>query len=140
MTFFRIGGCKMSFFHTSMFNASVVINSLIAKVVMTQNCSVNQLTGFYMMPTLVFHMLIYVTAVIFLINHFFRVIKSLQFSPVDKKTYTKFLKDVLSRQARHLAKTSRCTKDVSNANLKIVFVRHLEEIFARYAVVVSHKF
>ena len=85
-------------------------------------------------------MLTYVTAVIFLINHFFSVFKILQSRPVGKKTSTKFLKDVLSRQARRLTKTScRCTKDVSNANLKIVFVRHLEEIFARYTVFVSHK-
>ena len=52
---------------------------------------------------------------------------------VGKKTSTRCLKDVLPRQARHLAKTScRCPKDVLNANLKVIFVRHLEDTFARY--------
>ena len=55
--------------------------------------------------------------------------------PVGKKTPTRCLKDVLPRQARHLAKTSRrCPKDVLNANLKGIFVRHLEENLARYTV------
>ena len=40
-----------------------------------------------------------------------------------QKTSTRYLKDVLPRQARHLAKTScRCPKDVLNANLKDIFV------------------
>ena len=41
---------------------------------------------------------------------------------------------------RHLAKTScRCPKDVLNANLKVIFVRHLEDIFTRYIVDVLAK-
>ena len=52
---------------------------------------------------------------------------------VGKKTSTRCLKDVLPRQARHLAKTScRCPKDVLNANLK-------EETLARYIVDVLQK-
>ena len=43
--------------------------------------------------------------------------------------------NVLTRQARHLAKTSsRCPKDVLNANLKDIFVRYLEDTFERYIV------
>ena len=57
--------------------------------------------------------------------------------PVGKKTPTRCLKDVLPR---HLAKTSwRCPKDVLNANLKDIFVRHLEETLARYIVDVLQK-
>ena len=53
--------------------------------------------------------------------------------PVGKKTSTRCLKDVLSRQARHLSNTScSCPKDVLNANLKDIFLRHLEKTFARY--------
>ena len=60
--------------------------------------------------------------------------------PVGKKTSTRCLKDVLPRQARHLAKTScRCPKEILNANLKDIFVRHLEDIFARYIVDVLQK-
>ena len=59
---------------------------------------------------------------------------------VGKMTSTRCLKDVLSRQARHLAKvSSRCPKDVLNANLKDIFVRHLEETFARYIADVLQK-
>ena len=55
-------------------------------------------------------------------------------------TSTRCLKDVLPRQARHLAKTScRCPKDVLNANLKVIFVRHLEDTFARFIVDVLQK-
>ena len=62
------------------------------------------------------------------------------FCPVGKKTSTRCLEDVFSRQARHLAKTFyRCPKDVLNANLKDIFVRYLEESFARYIVDVLHK-
>ena len=60
--------------------------------------------------------------------------------PVGKKTSTRCLKDVLPRQARHLAKTScRCPKDFLNANLKDIFVRYLEDTFARYIVDVLQK-
>ena len=60
--------------------------------------------------------------------------------PVSKKTSTRCLKDVFLRQARHLAKTScRYPKDVLNANLKVIFVRHLEDTFARYIVDVLEK-
>ena len=60
--------------------------------------------------------------------------------PVGKKTSTRCLKDILPRQARHLAKTScRCPKYVLNANLKDIFVRHLEGTFARYIVDVLQK-
>ena len=60
--------------------------------------------------------------------------------PVGKKTSTRCLKDVLPRQARHLAKTfSRCPKDVLNANLKDIFVRDLEDKFARFIVDVLQK-
>ena len=60
--------------------------------------------------------------------------------PVGRKTSTRFLKDVLPRQARHLAKTScKCPKDVLNANLKDIFVRHLQESFPRYIVDVLQK-
>ena len=51
-------------------------------------------------------------------------------SPVGKKTSTRCLKDVLRREARHFAETScGCPKNVLNANLKDIFVRHLEEIW-----------
>ena len=54
---------------------------------------------------------------------------------VGKKTSTRCLKDVLARQARHLAKTScSCLKYVLNTNLKDIFLRHLEDTFARYIV------
>ena len=54
---------------------------------------------------------------------------------VSKKTSAKCFKGVLPREARHLAKTSwRCPKDVLNANLKDIFVRHLEDTLARYIV------
>ena len=44
-----------------------------------------------------------------------------------KKRSTRCLKDVLSRQARRLAKGScRCPKDVLNANLKVIFVKYLQ--------------
>ena len=67
------------------------------------------------------------------------VVKRRQY-PVGKKTSTRYLKDVLPRQARHLAKTScRCPKDASNTNLKVIFVRHLEDTFARYIVDVLEK-
>ena len=67
-------------------------------------------------------------------------LKNVQDIPVGKKTSTSCLKDVLPRQARHLAKTScRCPKDVLNANLKDIFVRHLEDTFARYTVDVLQK-
>ena len=67
-------------------------------------------------------------------------IKSIISFPIGKKTSTRCLEDVFSRQARHLAKTScRCPKDVLNANLKDIFVRHLEETFARYIVDVLQK-
>ena len=50
------------------------------------------------------------------------------------------LQDVIPREARHLAKTSwRYPKDVLNANLKDIFVKHLEETFARYIVDVLQK-
>ena len=43
---------------------------------------------------------------------------------IGKNTSTRCLKDVLSRQERHLAKTSsRCPKDVLNANLKDILKR-----------------
>ena len=60
--------------------------------------------------------------------------------PVGKKTSTRCLKDALSRQARDLSNTS-CSfpKDVLNANLKDIFVRHLEETFARYITDVLQK-
>ena len=59
---------------------------------------------------------------------------------VGKKTSTRCLKDGLTRQARHLVKTS-CgfPKDVLNANLKDIFVRHFEDTFARYIVDVLQK-
>ena len=58
--------------------------------------------------------------------------KSEGYMPVGKKTSTRCLKGVLPRQARHLAKTScRCPKDVLNANLEDIFIRHLEETLAR---------
>ena len=61
-------------------------------------------------------------------------------SPVGKKTSTRCLEDVLPRQAKHLAKTScRCPKGVLNANLKVIFVRHLQDTFARYTVDVLEK-
>ena len=61
-------------------------------------------------------------------------------NPAGKKTSTRCLKDVLSREPRHLAKTfCRCPKDVLNANLKDIFVRHLEDTFARYIVDVLQK-
>ena len=61
-------------------------------------------------------------------------------NPVGRKTSTRCLKDVLQRQARHLAKTSCiCPKDVLNANLKDIFVRHLQDTFARYIVDVLQK-
>ena len=60
--------------------------------------------------------------------------------PVGKKTSTRCLKDVLPRQAGQLAKTScRCPKDVLIANLRDIFVIHLEETFARYIVDVLQK-
>ena len=60
--------------------------------------------------------------------------------PIGKKTSTRCLKDVLPTQARHLAKTScRCPNDLLNANLKDIFVRHLEETFAKYTVDVLQK-
>ena len=60
--------------------------------------------------------------------------------PVGKKTSAGCLKDVLPKQARHLAKTSyRCPKDILNANLKDIFVRQLEETFARYIADVLQK-
>ena len=60
--------------------------------------------------------------------------------PIGKKTSTRCLKDVLPRQARHLAKTScRCPKKILNTNLKDIFVRHLEDTFARYIVDVLQK-
>ena len=60
--------------------------------------------------------------------------------PVGKKTSTRCLKDVLPRQARHLAKKScRCPKEILNTNLKAIFVRHLEDTFARYIVDVLQK-
>ena len=44
-------------------------------------------------------------------------------------------KDVLLRQARHLAKTSYiCLKDVLNVNVKVIFVRRFEDTFARYII------
>ena len=53
--------------------------------------------------------------------------------PVGKKTSIRCLKDVLSTQARHYVKTScRCTIDALNANLKVTFVRHVEDTVARY--------
>ena len=53
-------------------------------------------------------------------------------NPVGKKTSTRCLKDVLPREARHLAKTfCICPKYVLNANLKDIFVRHFEETLAR---------
>ena len=56
-------------------------------------------------------------------------------NPVGKKTSTRCLKDVLSREPRHLAKTfCRCPKDVLKANRKGIFVRHFEETFASYIV------
>ena len=62
------------------------------------------------------------------------------FVPVGKKTCTRCLKDVLPRQARYLAKTScSCPKNVLNTNLKDIFVRHLEDTFARYIVDVLQK-
>ena len=69
--------------------------------------------------------------------HFLKKVEDI---PVGKKTSTSCLKDVLPRQARHLAKTScRCPKDVLNANLKDIFVRHVEDTFARYTVDVLQK-
>ena len=48
-------------------------------------------------------------------------------SAVGKKTSISCLKDVVLRQVRHLAKKScRYPKDVLNANLKVIFVIHLE--------------
>ena len=53
-------------------------------------------------------------------------------SLITTQSVKRHLQDVLPRQARHLAKTScRCPKDVLNANLKDIFVRHLEETLAR---------
>ena len=50
------------------------------------------------------------------------------------------LQDVLPREARHFPKTScRCPKDVLNANLKDIFVRYLEDTFARCIVDVLRK-
>ena len=61
-------------------------------------------------------------------------------NPAGKKTSTRCLKDVLSREPRHLAKTfCRCPKDVLNANRKGIFVRHFEETFASYIVDVLQK-
>ena len=55
--------------------------------------------------------------------------------PVGKKTSTRCLKDVLSTQARHFVKTPcRCTINALKANLKVTFVRHVEDTFARYIV------
>ena len=54
--------------------------------------------------------------------------------PVGKQTSARCLKDVLSKQARHLSK-----EDVLNTNLKDIFVRHLEETFVRCIVDVSQK-
>ena len=52
--------------------------------------------------------------------------------PIGKKTSTRCLFKT--------GKTScRCPKDVLNANLKDIFVRHLEETFARYIVDVLQK-
>ena len=45
--------------------------------------------------------------------------------PIGKKTSTRCLEDVFSRQARHLA-------DVLNANLKDIFIRHLEDVLLIY--------
>ena len=51
----------------------------------------------------------------------------------NEKTKEKDRQIVFSRQARHLSKTScRCPKDVLYANLKVIVVSYLEEIFARY--------
>ena len=59
---------------------------------------------------------------------------------IGKKTSTRCLENVLLRQARHLAKTfCRCPKDVLNANLKEIFIRHLEETFAISIVDVLQK-
>ena len=61
-------------------------------------------------------------------------------NPVGKKMSTRCLKDVLPREARHLAKTfCRCPKDVLNANLKDIFVIHFDETFASYIVDVLQK-
>ena len=61
-------------------------------------------------------------------------------APVGKKTSKRCLKNLLPRKAQHLAKTSfRCPKDFLNANLKSIFVRHLEDIFVRYIVDVLQK-
>ena len=63
-----------------------------------------------------------------------------KFIPIGKKTSCRCLEDVFSRQARYLTKTScRCPKDFLNANLKDIFVRHLEETFARYILDVLQK-
>ena len=59
---------------------------------------------------------------------------------VVRKISTRCLEDFLPRQARLLTKTScRCPKDVLNANLKDIFIRHLEETLARYIVDVLQK-
>ena len=60
--------------------------------------------------------------------------------PVGRKISTRCLKDVLPREARHLAKTSDGSpKDFINANLKDIFVRHLEDTFTRYIVDILQK-
>ena len=53
--------------------------------------------------------------------------------PVGKKTSTRCLKDVLPRQARHLAKTScRCLKRKSESHLRKTFWRDLCKIYCRF--------
>ena len=60
--------------------------------------------------------------------------------PIVKKTSTRCLEDVFSSQARYLTKTPcRCPKDVLNANLENIFVRHIKETFTRYIVDVLQK-
>ena len=69
-----------------------------------------------------------------------KILADLQICPVGKKTSARCFKYVLTRQARYLAKAScRCPKDVLNANLKEIFIRHLEETLARYIVDVLQK-
>ena len=84
------------------------------------------------------------------ISHFYiTCVLSKQFSRRDLKQMAFFVlvpnrqKDIYKMSGRCLFKTSKTScrrpKDVLNANLKDIFVRHLEETFARYIVDVLQK-